>query len=65
MSMIFKDNKTASSVINILIIILGFLGGSYMPISLIKSTTYYKYSMSINTYILGKYIIIKFKHRTK
>ena len=38
MSMIFKDNKTASSVINILIIILGFLGGSYVPISLIKST---------------------------
>lgn len=37
-SMIFKDNKAASSVINILIIILGFLGGSYMPISLIKST---------------------------
>ena len=38
MSMIFKDNKTASSAINTLIIILGFLGGSYMPISLIKST---------------------------
>lgn len=38
MSMIFKDNKTASSTINILIIILGFLGGSYVPISLIKST---------------------------
>ena len=37
-SMIFEDNKTASSVINTLIIILGFLGGSYMPISLIKST---------------------------
>ena len=39
MSMIFKDSKTASSVINILIIILGFLGGSYVPISLIKSTS--------------------------
>ena len=38
MSIIFKDNKVASSSINILIIILGFLGGSYMPISLIKST---------------------------
>ncbi|MGL5347853.1 MAG: ABC transporter permease [Peptostreptococcaceae bacterium] len=38
-SMIFDDNKTASSVINTLIIILGFLGGSYMPISLIKSTS--------------------------
>lgn len=37
-SMIFNDNKTSSSVINTLIIILGFLGGSYMPISLIKST---------------------------
>lgn len=37
-SMMFNDNKTSSSVINTLIIILGFLGGSYMPISLIKST---------------------------
>ena len=37
-SMIFSDNKTASSFINTVIIILGFLGGSYMPISLIKST---------------------------
>ena len=37
-SMVFNDNKAASSIINTLIIILGFLGGSYMPISLIKST---------------------------
>ena len=37
-SMIFSDNKTSSSFINTVIIILGFLGGSYMPISLIKST---------------------------
>lgn len=34
---IFKDSKAASSVINILLIILGLLGGSYLPISLIKS----------------------------
>lgn len=36
-SMIFNDSKTSSSVINTVIIILGFLGGSYMPISLIRS----------------------------
>ena len=37
MSMIFDEIKTANSVINILIIVLGFLGGLYIPISLIKS----------------------------
>jgi ABC-2 type transport system permease protein len=37
MSMIFDEVKTANSVINTLIIILGFLGGLYMPISMIKS----------------------------
>ena len=37
MSMIFDENKTANSVINTVIIILGFLGGLYMPISLINS----------------------------
>lgn len=36
-SIIFKDNKTSSSLINTLLIILGFLGGSYVPISLVKS----------------------------
>ena len=36
-SLVFKDNKSASSLINILLIVLGFLGGSYLPISLIKS----------------------------
>lgn len=36
-SYIFKDSKAAASVINTLLIILGFLGGSYLPISLIKS----------------------------
>lgn len=36
-SFCFKDSKTASSIINILLIVLGFLGGSYVPISLIKS----------------------------
>ncbi len=34
---VFKDSKAASSVINISLIILGLLGGSYLPISLIKS----------------------------
>lgn len=36
-SLKFKDSKTASSLINILLIILGFLGGAYLPISLIRS----------------------------
>ena len=36
-SMIFDENKTANSVINTIIIILGFLGGLYIPISLINS----------------------------
>jgi len=36
-SLMFKDNKTASSLINVLLIIFGFLGGSYLPISLIRS----------------------------
>lgn len=34
---VFKDSKAASSVINVLLIVLGLLGGSYLPISLIKS----------------------------
>ena len=37
-SVIFKDHKTSTSVCNILIIIMGLLGGSYMPISLITSS---------------------------
>lgn len=37
-SVIFKDHKTSTSVCNILIIIMGLLGGSYMPISLIISS---------------------------
>ena len=36
-SMIFSDQKTAYTVNNILIIIMGFLGGSYVPICLVKS----------------------------
>lgn len=36
-SMIFKEQKSASTVSNMIIIIMGLLGGSYMPISLIKS----------------------------
>ena len=37
MTMIFDEVKTTNSVISTVIIILGFLGGLYMPISLIKS----------------------------
>lgn len=37
MSMIFSNKKTCYIVNNILIIIMGFLGGSYVPICLIKS----------------------------
>ncbi|MDV4151119.1 ABC transporter permease [Clostridium sp. AL.422] len=36
-SLVFKDSKTANSLINSLLIVLGFLGGAYLPISLIKS----------------------------
>lgn len=37
MSMIFSDQKTAYTANNILIIIMGFLGGSYVPMCLVKS----------------------------
>ena len=37
MSMIFSDQKTCYIVSNILIIIMGFLGGSYVPMCLVKS----------------------------
>lgn len=36
-SIVFKDYKASTSFCNILIIVMGLLGGSYMPISLIKS----------------------------
>ncbi len=36
-TMVFEDSKASSSFINIVIVVLGFLGGSYMPIVLIKS----------------------------
>lgn len=36
-SCIFKESKACASVINTLLVVLGFLGGSYIPISLIKS----------------------------
>lgn len=38
MSIIFPDQKTAYTANNILIIIMGFLGGSYVPICLVKSS---------------------------
>ena len=38
MSMIFSNQKTCYMTNNILIIIMGFLGGSYVPIYLIKSS---------------------------
>ncbi|MCD2503108.1 ABC transporter permease [Clostridium sp. NSJ-145] len=34
---VFKDAKIAASVLNTLLIVFGFLGGAYLPISLIKS----------------------------
>lgn len=37
MSMIFPDAKTCYTANNILIIIMGFLGGSYVPMCLVKS----------------------------
>ena len=37
-SIIFHNQKTAYTVNNILIIIMGFLGGSYVPICLVKSS---------------------------
>lgn len=36
-SYIFKDNKAAASVINTILIVFGFLGGAYVPISLVKA----------------------------
>lgn len=38
MSMIFSDQKTCYTVNNILIIVMGFLGGSYVPMCLVKSS---------------------------
>lgn len=38
MSIVFPDQKTAYTANNILIIIMGFLGGSYVPICLVKSS---------------------------
>ncbi len=38
MSMIFSDQKTCYTVNNILIIAMGFLGGSYVPMCLVKSS---------------------------
>lgn len=36
-SMIFSDQKTAYTFTNMLIIVMGFLGGSYVPLCLVKS----------------------------
>ena len=36
-SMIFADQKTAYTFTNMLIIVMGFLGGSYVPLCLVKS----------------------------
>ena len=38
MSMIFSNQKTCYMVNNMLIIIMGFLGGAYVPICLVKSS---------------------------
>ena len=56
-SMIFHNQKTAYTVNNILIIIMGFLGGSYVPICLVKSSNIallgLHYNMETKYYIIS------------
>lgn len=67
-SMIFDDQKTAYTVNNILIIIMGFLGGSYVPICLVKSTRITSFLCNImpnywaNTAILGLHYNMETKY---
>ena len=35
--MVFSDQKTAYTLSNMLIIVMGFLGGSYVPLCMVKS----------------------------
>lgn len=58
-SMIFSEEKTAYTFINMLIIVMGFLGGSYVPLSLVKSARITSFLCElvpnywVNTAILG------------
>ena len=67
-SIIFDDQKTAYTVNNILIIIMGFLGGSYVPICLVKSVRITSFLCNImpnywaNTAILGLHYDMETKY---
>ena len=58
-SMIFSEEKTAYTFINMLIIVMGFLGGSYVPLCLVKSARITSFLCKlvpnywVNTAILG------------
>ena len=58
-SMIFSEEKTAYTFTNMLIIVMGFLGGSYVPPSLVKSARITSFLCElvpnywVNTAILG------------
>lgn len=58
-SMIFSEEKTAYTFTNMLIIVMGFLGGSYVPLSLVKSARITSFLCElvpnywVNTAILG------------
>ena len=58
-SMIFSEEKTAYTFTNMLIIVMGFLGGSYVPLSLVKSARITSFLCElvpnywVNTDILG------------
>lgn len=68
MSMIFLEQKTCCIINNILIIIMGFLGGSYAPISLVKSVRITSFLAEImpnywvNVSILSLYYDVKTKY---
>lgn len=58
-SMIFSEEKTAYTFTNMLIIVMGFLGGSYVPLCLVKSARITSFLCElvpnywVNTAILG------------
>lgn len=68
MSMIFLEQKTCYITNNILIIIMGFLGGSYAPISLVKSVRVTSFLADFmpnywtNVSILSLYYDVKIKY---
>ena len=65
-SMIFSEEKTAYTFTNMLIIVMGFLGGSYVPLSLVKSARITSFLCElvpnywVNTAILGFSIFASF-----